>query len=265
MHHVLSSNCLRLGSCEVCNVNPSKYTCPRCELKTCCLKCIKIHKAELECDGKRDRTKYKALKHMTSMDFMNDYYFLEEATRFTKEVKSNTKVKNQSRLNLRFIKLRNAALSRNIKLYFLNNGLTKRKRNQSSFKAKEQTIVWFVEICFPNAGNLTLCKKFSENCKIQEVVETMLDFESNEQKSKQLDFYKSEGVHKLRVLLKAEGLKNSSNRFYEMNLRKSLKANLIGKIVIEYPTLHVVLNHSADDFDVIASDGKYDGHCQHST
>lgn len=191
------------------------------------------------------------------MDFMNDYYFLQDATRFTKEIKCNTKVKNQSRLNLRFIKLRKEALNRNIKLYFINNGLTKRKRNQSSFRAKEQIIVWFVELVFPNAGNLKLCKKFNETCKVQEIVETMLDFESNEQQSRQLEFYKSEGVHKLRVLLKAEGLKKNSNRYYEMDLKKSLKSNLKGKIIIEYPTLHVVLKHSADDFDVIPSDGEY--------
>lgn len=193
---------------------------------------------------------------MTTMDFMNDYYFLEEATRFTKEIKCNKMVKNQTRLNLRFIKLRKEALNRNIKLYFLNNGLTKRKRNQSSFKGQEQTIFWYVEIVFPNAGNIKMCKKFNENTKIQDLVKNMLDFEIDEQRSKQLDFYKSEGVQKLRVLLKAEGLKNCQNRYYEMNLKKSLKTNLRGKVVIEYPTLHVVINHSADDFDVIPSDGE---------
>lgn len=166
-------------------------------------------------------------------------------------------VKNQSRLNLRFIKLRKEALKRNIKLYFLNNGLSKRKRNQSTFKGQEQTIFWYVELVFPNAGNITMSRKFNENIRVQEIIQTMLDFETNEQRSKQLDFYKSEGVHKLRVLLKAEGLKNSSNRYYEMNLKKSLKANLVGKVIIEFPTLHVVMNHSADDFDVIPSDGEF--------
>lgn len=188
---------------------------------------------------------------MTTMDFMNDYYFLEEVTRFTKDIKSNEMVKNQNRLNLRFIKLRKEALNRNIKLYFLNNGLSKRKRNQSMYKGQEQTIYWYVEVIFPNAKNIKMCKKFNENTKIHEIVETMLNFETNNQ----LDSYQSKGVHNLRVLLKAEGLKNSHKRFYEMNLQKSLKSNLSGKVVIEYPTLHVI-NNSSDDLDVIQSDGE---------
>lgn len=193
---------------------------------------------------------------------MNDYYFLEEATRFTKEIKCNKSVQNPSRLNLRFIRLRKEAHKRNVRFYFLNNGSTKRKRNQSMFKAKEQAIYWLVESVFINAGNIKFNKKFSENTKVHEVVQTMLDFESDPQRAKQLDFYKAEGVNKLRVFLKAEGLQNCGNRYYEMNLRKSLKANLSGKIIIEYPTLHIVslcynhYNHSADDYDVIPSDGR---------
>lgn len=238
----------------MCNTNAAKYTCPKCEIKTCCLKCSKIHKNELECDGMRDRTKYKPLKQMTSMDFMNDYYFLEEATRFTKEIKCNKMVRTQARPNLRFIKLRKEVLNRNIKLYFLNNGLTKRKRNQSMFKTQEQTIYWMIELIFPNACNYTICKKFSENMKILDILKNI--FDGNEQIDKKLEFYKSEGTSKLRVLLKAEGLKKSGNRFFEVSPKKSLKSCLTGKVIIEYPTFYIAMNHSADAFDVIQSDGR---------
>jgi hypothetical protein len=185
---------------------------------------------------------------MTTMDFMNDYYFLEEATRFTKEIKENPKIRSSNRLNMRFVKLRKEALNRNVKLYFLNNGLTKRKRNQSMFKAQEQAIYWHCEIIFPNASHLTISKKFCENLKLCDILQSLLD------NDRALEFYKSEGIGKLRVMLKAEGLKNNKNRFYELNLKRSLKANLRGKVVIEFPTLHVVMSHSADEFDVIESD-----------
>ena len=192
---------------------------------------------------------------MTTMDFMNDYYFLEEATRFTKEIASNKIVKNQTRLNLRYVKLKKEAYSRNVKLYFLNNGLTKRKRNQSMFKSQEQTIYWMVELLFPNANNYIITKKFSENTKILDILKNV--FEGNEKIDKQLEFYKSEGTQKLRVLLKAEGLKKSSSRFFNVSLKKSLKSLLSGKVIIEYPTLFVIMNHSADAFDVIMSDGEF--------
>lgn len=191
---------------------------------------------------------------MTSMDFMNDYYFLEEATRFTKEIKCNKMVRTQARPNLRFIKLRKEVLNRNIKLYFLNNGLTKRKRNQSMFKTQEQTIYWMIELIFPNACNYTICKKFSENMKILDILKNI--FDGNEQIDKKLEFYKSEGTSKLRVLLKAEGLKKSGNRFFEVSPKKSLKSCLTGKVIIEYPTFYIAMNHSADAFDVIQSDGR---------
>lgn len=189
---------------------------------------------------------------MTTMDFMNDYYFLEEATRFTKDIKCNKIMKNQSRLNLRFLKLRKEANSRQVRLYFLNNGLTKRKKNQSIFKSQEQTIHWMLEIVFPNATNFTVYRKFNENLKIHEILEKCL----KENENKQLDFYRAEGANNLRVLLKAEGLKKCSSRFHEMDIQKSLKSNLSRKTIIEFPTIMVVINHSADDFDVISSDGK---------
>lgn len=252
----ISLNC-RLGLCEVCNENPSKYTCPRCEIKTCSLKCSKIHKSEVECDGVRDRTKYKPLKQMTTMDFMNDYYFLEEATRFTREIECNEMVKQQSKPNMRFWKLKKEAMNRKTRLYFINCGLSKRKINQSHFKPQEQAIYWTVELVFPNADNVSFRKKICENVKIQDILTKAMEsphFESP--KHKQLEFYKAAGASKLSVLLKAEGLKKSSTRFYEMNQKKSLRANLKGKIIIEFPTLHIIMNHTIDDFDVIASDGE---------
>lgn len=194
---------------------------------------------------------------MTTMDFMNDYYFLEEASRFTKDIKYNKTVKNQARLNLRVIKLRKEAQKRNIRLYLLNNGLTKRKKNQSMFKGQEQTIYWHVELVFPMCfPSINLSKKFNENTKIHEILRTMLhEVETNPHNAKQLDFYRAESVQNLRVFLKAEGLKKSNKRYYEMDKEKSLRTNLSGKILIEYPTLHIVFNHSADDYDLIASDG----------
>lgn len=133
----------------------------------------------------------------------------------------------------------------------------KRRINQSFYKSQEQTIYWYVELIFPNASNLRFCKKFNENTKIQEILKIIVEDNTNEQRHKKLEFYRSEGIHNLRVLLKAEGLKGCSSRYHVMNLKKSLKSNLSGKVIIEFPTLFVVLNHTSDDFDVVRSDGWY--------
>jgi len=40
----------------------AKYCCPRCEVKTCSLSCVNIHKKELECDGKKYKTGFIKLE-----------------------------------------------------------------------------------------------------------------------------------------------------------------------------------------------------------
>lgn len=192
---------------------------------------------------------------MTTLDFMNDYYFLEEATRFAKDIKCKPKVNTSKRTYQGLAKLKREAKKRNITLYFVNNALSKHKRNRShavfNRVGQTDTIFWLVEFVFPNASNFVKHKKFDEKLKVKEMLQQIID-----DLDKELEFYRAERINKLRVFLKAEGLKNSNNRFYEMNIEKSLNANLKGKFVIEYPTIRVVMNHSADDLDIIESDGK---------
>ncbi|XP_070500506.1 box C/D snoRNA protein 1 [Chironomus tepperi] len=239
----------RLGSCEVCDQNEAKYTCPKCELHTCSLNCSRIHKKELECDGIRDKTKYIPVKKMTPMDFMNDYYFLEEATRFTKEIKTNWKVKCTKKLSNKFIKLKKAANQRNIKLFLLNSSLNKRKKNLSFYDPKADSIIWHVELNFTNADFKTRLK-VNENTKIVDSIQSIIDKDEN----KKLEFYKAQGMSRLKVLLKAEGLKRNQNRYFDLNIKKSLKSNLSGKVVIEYPSISVVMDHCTDGYELIMSD-----------
>lgn len=65
----------------MCSTQVAKYTCPKCEVKTCCLSCQKIHKEELKCDGVRDKTKYIPLNKFTDLDLSSDYRLLEECGR----------------------------------------------------------------------------------------------------------------------------------------------------------------------------------------
>lgn len=194
---------------------------------------------------------------MTSMDFMNDYYFLEETTRFVKEKQNNKLVKHSKKLHIRFQKLKKEALNRKIRLFYVTDELTKRKKNQSHFKATEQIIYWYCELIFPNANNFKISKKWSENLKIQDILKSLFEVsDENEKCSKELDYYRAHGLSNLKVLLKAEGLKSCSNRYYEMNMKKSLRANLEGKTLIEYPTIIVLMSQCEGDYDLVDSDGK---------
>lgn len=75
----------------MCGATEAKYTCPRCEVKTCSLKCVVIHKKELECDGIRDRTKFVRKKDFSDTDLLSDYRLLEECARFVYGVKRDEK------------------------------------------------------------------------------------------------------------------------------------------------------------------------------
>jgi HIT zinc finger len=239
----------RLGLCEMCCENKAKYTCPKCLIHTCSLTCSKNHKKSLECDGVRDKTKYIPLKKMTPLDFMNDYYFLEEATRFTKTIKNNDKI-SVKRLNSKFTSLKKAAVSRNVKFFFLNSALTKRKQNLSKYDRNKDEIFWHVEVIFPSADFKTTLR-INETNKIYEIVKNALEFHKDK---KQLDFYRAQGMSKMRVLLKAEGLKKNFNRFYDLDVSKTLKSCLSNKVIVEYPTIHVILNYLIDNFETVDSD-----------
>ncbi|EJD01413.1 uncharacterized protein FOMMEDRAFT_158554 [Fomitiporia mediterranea MF3/22] len=67
--------------CTQCNSQPSKYTCPRCQTKTCSLPCSRAHKTTTGCSGERDRTTYVPMNQYGYSALMNDYVFLEEVGR----------------------------------------------------------------------------------------------------------------------------------------------------------------------------------------
>lgn len=60
----------RFDNCEVCGIK-AQYTCPKCEVRTCSLTCVNIHKKELECDGIRDKTKFIPLTSFTDLDLLS--------------------------------------------------------------------------------------------------------------------------------------------------------------------------------------------------
>lgn len=61
----------KLGICEQCSEVEAKYTCPQCEIKTCCLNCVNQHKKENSCSGVRVKTAYKSKADFTDLDLLS--------------------------------------------------------------------------------------------------------------------------------------------------------------------------------------------------
>ncbi|KAJ8734391.1 hypothetical protein PYW07_014942 [Mythimna separata] len=248
----------RLGDCEVCAKNQAKYTCPKCEVKTCCLDCVRIHKKELECDGIRDRTKFIRIKDFTDTDLLSDYRLLEECARFVYGVKIDEKKKYtriDKDLPIYLYKLKMAARQRGTVLQFLSHNFSRHKANTTRYNNKMNIINWRVEWVFPNVEAEPL-KFVDERCAEQKRLSELLDKYLNPdalpfEGSKALTFYKSAGFSGVKVLLRAEKVKGSARKFFELDPTESLAENLSGKCIVEFPIIFVVLKDHAYNFEII--------------
>lgn len=251
-----SSNEGRLGKCEVCNLNSAKYTCPKCEVKTCQLECLRIHKKELNCDGIRDKTKYIPLKQITESDLMNDYVFLESCTNYA-SARRTDKIKRYTAhdrsIPIPQMKLKKAAADseRQIKLNFLLPNFDKHKTNTTYYDWTSKVIYWCIEWRFINAHNkIIIDERCCESNLMTELIGKYFDY-SNLISS--LACYRVKGLNHVALLLKAEGIRKSQNRFYAMDASKSLKENLKHKNIVEYPVIYVIFDSDVQAYDIINS------------
>ncbi|XP_047534034.1 box C/D snoRNA protein 1 [Vanessa atalanta] len=255
----------RLGDCEVCGSNQALYTCPKCEVKTCCLDCVRIHKKELKCNGIRDRTKFIRIKDFNDTDLLSDYRLLEECARFVYSVKRDEKKKYtriDKELPLHLYKLKMAARKRGTVLQFLAANFTRHAINTTKYHFKKNIITWRVEWIFPNVDTKPL--KFTDDqCPEQKKLSQLLDKYLNPDAmpfdgSKDLVYYKSAGFSGVKVLLKAEKVKGSNKKFFELDTTETLAENLSGKCIIEFPIIFVVLRDHAYNFEIITPGEEFD-------
>ncbi|XP_044731225.1 box C/D snoRNA protein 1 [Chrysoperla carnea] len=250
----------RLGPCEVCGLKESIYTCPKCEVKTCCLKCVRIHKKELSCDGVRDKTKFIRMNNFSNLDLLSDYRLLEQASRTVERCKRNpnTCFKNRGTQNqtehlpLHLYRLNAACIRRNTSLKFLPKEFTRRKSNTTYLDWKTQTIYWKIEWIFPlDDGNLKLIDdKCSENDTFGLVLQKYFTEIEN---YKRLEYYQSKGINGVCLLLKAEQ-KRGGKSFYELELTNCIKDSFKYKIIIENPTIYVIFKEHLSLYNLIDAD-----------
>mmetsp|Transcript_21165 Transcript_21165/g.36370 ORF Transcript_21165/g.36370 Transcript_21165/m.36370 type:complete len:438 (+) Transcript_21165:399-1712(+) len=79
----------RLGKCESCILNDAKYKCPKCSASSCSLECVRKHKVEKSCPGKRDRTEYVSKKEYTEQHWNSDLGFIQDAHTIVASVKKS--------------------------------------------------------------------------------------------------------------------------------------------------------------------------------
>ncbi|PSS26449.1 Box C/D snoRNA protein [Actinidia chinensis var. chinensis] len=129
--------------CEECKLNPSKYKCPGCSVRSCSLPCVKAHKQRTVCTGKRQQTQFVPLSQFDDNLILSDYNMLEDVKRIADSAqRMRLKLCGYSHFRLPFpLKgLRSAAANRRTKLLFLPSGMTKRETNRSYYNNRSLSV-----------------------------------------------------------------------------------------------------------------------------
>ncbi|XP_040843318.1 box C/D snoRNA protein 1 isoform X2 [Ochotona curzoniae] len=241
---------LAMSRCETCGTEEAKYRCPRCLRYSCSLPCVKKHKAELTCNGVRNKTAYVSIQQFTEMNLLSDYRFLEDVARTADHISRDTFLKRPiSNKHMYFMK--NRARRQGINLKLLPNGFTKRKENSTFFDKKKQQFCWHVKLCFPQCQAEYIEKRVPDDKTINDILKTYIDPEKSDPVIRQRLKAYIHSQNGVQVLMKVENMQQNLVRYYELDLHKSLLDNLRNKVIIEYPTFHVVLKGSSNDMKIL--------------
>uniref|UniRef100_K7G5G2 Box C/D snoRNA protein 1 n=1 Tax=Pelodiscus sinensis TaxID=13735 RepID=K7G5G2_PELSI len=240
--------------CETCSGEEAKYKCPRCMKYSCSLVCVKKHKTALSCNGIRDKAAFVSINEFSELNLLSDYCFLEDVGRMAdgavRDISLHRPTTNKS-INY----LRNRARKHNIYLKTLPIGFTKRRENTTTFNKKEQRFYWHLKLIFPQSHAEYIVKRVSDDKILGEILKPYIDPEESDPVVRQkLKIYTMSPPSDIQILMKIENRQHNSVSYDELDTSKSLRDNLKDKVVIEYPTLLVVLKKFKNDMVALSQD-----------
>ncbi|XP_068055273.1 box C/D snoRNA protein 1 [Anomalospiza imberbis] len=246
---------MSLHRCETCGKEEAKYRCPRCMKYSCSLLCVKKHKLALSCNGVRDKTAFVSVNEFTDLNLLSDYRFLEDVGRTADAAARHCIVHSPATKRLLYC-LRNKARGCNIELKTLPIGFTKRRENSTTFNSVENKFYWHLKLIFPHCHAEYTLKGVPDDKTLADILKPYIDpVESDPVVCQRLKIYTASPQSDVRILMKIENRSRNSIRYNELDASKSLLDNLKGKVIIEYPTLFVVLKTLKNDMVVLGQDG----------
>ncbi|CAN8217522.1 unnamed protein product [Coccothraustes coccothraustes] len=246
---------MSLHRCETCSKEEAKYRCPRCMKYSCSLLCVKKHKLALSCNGVRDKTAFVSVNEFTDLNLLSDYRFLEDVGRTADAAARHCLVHSPATKRLLYC-LRNKARGCNIELKTLPAGFTKRRENSTTFNSMENKFYWHLKLVFPHCHAEYTLKGVPDDKTLADILKPYIDpVESDPVVCQRLKIYTASPQSDVRILMKIENRSRNSVRYNELDANRSLLDNLKGKVIIEYPTLFVVLKTLKSDMVVLGQDG----------
>ncbi|KAL6072378.1 Box C/D snoRNA protein 1 [Balamuthia mandrillaris] len=227
-------------SCEACGEHPSKYCCPACNLRTCSVACVKRHKEERKCSGRRNKTAFVSLDDFSDQQVVSDFNFLQEGLQTQSVAQIGAENMNQDlTTKTREQVLLKEAIPRNIRLRLIPRAMSRAKQNTSYFHFRSKTFNWRVEWIFPCApGFSTHDKVIKETEVLYDVLRRHLEKHSTEP---QLAPYRDYPAEKLLLCMKVEFQPAERPIYYHVSPTDTLQTFLPNKDIIEFPSFHVVL------------------------
>ncbi|XP_062411847.1 box C/D snoRNA protein 1 [Sardina pilchardus] len=239
---------ISLTRCGMCDTEEARYRCPGCMTHSCSLVCVKKHKVETGCSGVRDKAAFVPLSEFDEINLLNDYRFLEETGRLADSATRDvfTQLPQQTQRVQKLAKQANAA---KIHLKVLPRTFTKRKENSTFYHRREGRFYWHLKLVFPQSSAEYAEKRVPDNQTLEEILKSYIHpTESDPVRRQKLKIYAQSPVDHVRVFMKAEENRPNSLRYHELDVKKSLKDNLMHKTIIEYPALHVTLKDHCQDY-----------------
>nr|XP_057929331.1 box C/D snoRNA protein 1 [Doryrhamphus excisus] len=235
------------SNCGVCGTEEAKYKCPACLTHSCSLICVKKHKEESRCSGVRNKTAYLTLSQFDEMTLLSDYRFLEDTGRFADG--AHRDLIRVPRASMRAKKLTANARKMNITLRTLPSTFTKSIENSTIFHFREKRFLWHLKLMFPQSDTEFSQMRVCDTLTLERILTPYIHrTESDPVIRQKLKRYVEAPIEDVGVFMKAEGRKANSVRYHKLDIHKSLRDNLIFKILIEYPVLHVVLRAHWKEF-----------------
>ncbi|XP_039508689.1 box C/D snoRNA protein 1 isoform X2 [Pimephales promelas] len=239
---------IALSSCDVCETEEAKYRCPSCKKHTCSLACVKQHKMASGCCGVRDKTTFVPLSEFDEMNLLSDYRFLEDTARLSQQSNRDAVLLRSRQHRKEGTWMIRRARAVKVTLKFLPKMFSKHRENRTIFRRAEGRFHWHMKIHFPQS-DAVYSERFPDDQQLDQILnEYIHPSQSDPVKRQKLQIYVHSPREDICVFLKAEQRLHNSLRFLELDLKKTLRENLMHKTIVEYPEVFVVLKRHSQEF-----------------
>lgn len=201
--------------CDVCSLEPPKYTCPGCSAKSCSLLCVRKHKSDTGCNGKRSKTDFIKISSMNDEIINLDDQLLAEVHEKTKRAAQLEPKQDHKSLG-RQGAFRWMLQERRLLVKCMPSDFSRHKLNKSRVfgKGENRLVKWTLEIRQEGMES-----KYIHDCSEQEPVSTFLP----------------ENTSQATVL--NEG---SRPKQVPLDLNKSLAVQLEDMTIVEHPVITII-------------------------